>query len=229
MCQLTTSCQLEVHVCIWCIIAVCSMCCIESILIISLNWLSLNDKSCTRSCMLDCDLMVHSGIQDQRPPSRQKPPPEALHLFQPVHGSSSGGFAPSPVFRAAATSTARPSTSASIMQQASVPRFKPSGSAVLHTGHMTLEDLQKLSHAAVSNSQALNSHMSSASAITAALISSAEARAYLSSAETRSHARPSSARLRSAQIGSGQPGLMQTPSGHARPLSARPTSATNSR
>ncbi|KAL0036248.1 hypothetical protein WJX79_010051 [Trebouxia sp. C0005] len=26
--------------------------------------------------------------RDQRPPSRQKPPPEALHLFQPMHGSS---------------------------------------------------------------------------------------------------------------------------------------------
>lgn len=94
-------------------------------------------------------------LQDQRPPSRQKPPPEALHLFQPMHGSSSGGFAPSPVFRVAAAGTARPSTSASIMQQASAPRFKPS--PVLHSGRMTLEDLQKLSDAAVSNSQAIAS------------------------------------------------------------------------
>ena len=39
------------------------------------------------------------------------------------------------------------------MQQAPAPRFK--SSAVLHSGRMTLEDLQKLSDAAVSNSQAL--------------------------------------------------------------------------
>ncbi|KAA6419424.1 MAG: hypothetical protein FRX49_10682 [Trebouxia sp. A1-2] len=91
--------------------------------------------------------------RDQRPPSRQKPPPEALHLFQPMHGSSSGGFAPSPVFRAAPAGTTRPSTSAAIMLQTAAPRFKPS--PVLHTGHMTLEDLQKLSDAAVNNSQAI--------------------------------------------------------------------------
>ncbi len=92
-------------------------------------------------------------MQDQRPPSRQKPPPEALHLFQPMHGSSSGGFAPSPVFRAAPAGTTRPSTSAAIMLQTAAPRFKPS--AVLHTGRMTLEDLQKLSDAAMNNSQAI--------------------------------------------------------------------------
>ena len=92
-------------------------------------------------------------MQDQRPPSRQKPPPEALHLFQPMHGSSSGGFAPSPVFRAAPAGTTRPSTSAAIMLQTAAPRCKPS--AVLHTGRMTLEDLQKLSDAAVNNSQAI--------------------------------------------------------------------------
>ncbi|KAL0056398.1 hypothetical protein WJX82_010878 [Trebouxia sp. C0006] len=91
--------------------------------------------------------------RDQRPPSRQKPPPEALHLFQPMHGSSSGGFAPSPVFRAAPAGTTRPSTSAAIMLQTAAPRFKPF--PVLHTGRMTLEDLQKLSDAAVNNSQAI--------------------------------------------------------------------------
>ncbi len=70
-----------------------------------------------------------------------------------MHGSSSGGFAPSPVFRAAPAGTTRPSTSAAIMLQTAAPRFKPS--AVLHNGRMTLEDLQKLSDAAVDNSQAI--------------------------------------------------------------------------
>lgn len=128
-------------------------------------------------------------LQDQRPPSRQKPPPEALHLFQPVHGSSSGGFAPSPVFRAAAAGTARPSTSASIMQQASPPRFKPSLSPVLHTGRMTLDDLQKLSQAAVSNSQALQLQAPVA----------APEEVPISIARTRSNARPPSARPPSAR------------------------------
>ena len=139
-------------------------------------------------------------MQDQRPPSRQKPPPEALHLFQPMHGSSSGGFAPSPVFRAAAASTARPSTSASIMQPASVPRFKPSGSPVLHTGRMSLEDLQRLSQAAVSNSRALQAEALAVGAGDAA-VSSIEmsSRPHGSSSETKLLACPPSARPRSAR------------------------------
>lgn len=129
------------------------------------------------------------GAQDQRPPSRQKPPPEALHLFQPVHGSCSGGFAPSPVFRAAAAGTARPSTSASIMQQASLPSFKPAGAPVLHPGRMTLDDLQKLSKAAVSNSQALQTQSPVAAAEDVSR----------SIAQSRSYARPPSARPPSAR------------------------------
>ncbi|KAL3140090.1 hypothetical protein ABBQ38_004370 [Trebouxia sp. C0009 RCD-2024] len=144
--------------------------------------------------------------RDQRPPSRQKPPPEALHLFQPVHGSSSGGFAPSPVFRTAAAGTARPSTSASIMQQASLPRSKLLGAPVLHPGRMTLDDLQKLSQAAVSNSQALQ---------TQAPVAAGE-NVPISIAQSRAYARPPSA-------GSTRPPCVQSPS--ARPPSARPPSA----
>ena len=146
------------------------------------------------------------GAQDQRPPSRQKPPPEALHLFQPVHGSSSGGFAPSPVFRAAAAGMARPSTSASIMQQASLPRSKLFGAPVLHPGRITLDDLQKLSQAAVSNSQALQMQ---------APVPAAED-VPISIAQSRSYARPPSA-------GSTRPPSARPPS--ARPPSARPPSA----
>lgn len=91
--------------------------------------------------------------QGQRPPSRQKPPPEALHLFQPIHGPHTGGFAPSPVLRTAA-SLARPSTSASIMQQAgTATRSRPA--PTLHSGRMTLADVQLLSNAAASTSQAI--------------------------------------------------------------------------
>lgn len=152
--------------------------------------------------------LKHVSLQDQRPPSRQKPPPEALYLFQPVHGSSSGGFAPSPVFRAAAAGTARPSTSASIMQQPSPPRFKPSLSPVLHTGRMTLDDLQKLSQAAVSNSQAL---------LLQAPVAAHE-EVPISIARTRSSARPPSAWPRSAR----PPSAGQSSS---RPPSARRPSA----
>lgn len=92
--------------------------------------------------------------QGQRPPSRQKPPPEALHLFQPLQGSHTGGFAPSAVLRAAAASLARPSTSASIMQHAG-PAQRSRPAPMLHTGRMTLADVQRLSDAAACNSQAI--------------------------------------------------------------------------
>ena len=168
-------------------------------------------NQCQR-CFLAIAIVVYHywffHAQDERPPSRQKPPPEALHLFQAVHGSASGGFAPSPVFRAAAASTARPSTSASIMQQATAPKFKPSGSSVLHTGRMTLDDLQKLSQAAVSNSQLLQVQ---------APIAAAEA-IPASTAQSRSYARAPSARPPSARPPSAVPSS-------SRPSSARPPSA----
>ena len=50
----------------------------------------------------------------------------------------------------------RPSTSASIMQQGAAAKFRPA--PVLQSGRMTLKDLQKLSSAAVSNSQAIASN-----------------------------------------------------------------------
>lgn len=100
--------------------------------------------------MLQCQFMWFE--QGQRPPSRQKPPPEALHLFQPLQGPQTGGFAPSPVLRAASGSLARPSTSASIMQQAgTATRSRPA--PMLHPGRMTLADVQRLSSAAASTSQ----------------------------------------------------------------------------
>ena len=93
-------------------------------------------------------------LQGHRPPSRQKPPPEALHLFQPIKGAHTGAFAPSPVLRAATASLSRPSTSAPIMQQAH-PASRSRPTPMLHPGRMTLADVQRLADAAASTSHAI--------------------------------------------------------------------------